>query len=80
MSVDQATLRLQAAKQRVESARMERAKAEERMQHLNQQAEQVKTECAALGVTPDGLDDEIARLETERDDKLAEAERLLQGA
>lgn len=80
MSVDQATLRIQAAKQKVEAARMERAKAEERMQHLQAQAEQVKAECAALGVTPEGLDAEIARLEAERDANLSEAERLLQGA
>lgn len=80
MSVDQATLRLQAARQRLEQKKMERAKAEERWQNLQQQAEQVKSECAALGVTPDGLDAAIQGGEAERDAGLTEFERLLQGA
>lgn len=79
MSVDQATLRLQTARQKVEAARTERTRAEAKMEELKRQADQVKAECAALGVTPETLEEEIQRLTVERDNKLAEAETLLQG-
>lgn len=80
MSVDQATLRLQAAREKVEQAKTARTRAEARMEELKRQAEQVKGECAALGVTPDTLEEEIAKLTALRDSRLAEAEALLQGA
>lgn len=78
--VDPTAARLEHLRTQVESGKTQLTKAEARMEELTRQHAQQLEELKALGVTPETLDSEIARLAAERDQLMAEAERLLQGA
>lgn len=69
--------RLQAIKARIDKARDEKARAEATLEQLEKQRIEVLDELSVLGVSEEDLDSEIARLEQEVNDNLAEAERLL---
>lgn len=71
------TDRLESLKQRAEIARTEKAKAEATLESLEKQQAELIAEIKAFGIEPEQLDAEIARLEKEITEALAEAEKLL---
>lgn len=79
MSTDPTIQRLQELKQKVETAKSEQVRAEARMEELQKQRDQLLKEMETQGVTPESIDQEIQRLEGERDGLIAEAEQLLTG-
>ncbi|CEP67851.1 Uncharacterized [Moorella glycerini] len=76
---DNIAARLNNLKAQIEKGKAERAKAEANLETYNKQKEEIMAELAALGVAPETLDEEIARLEAEIEDNLAKAEELLRG-
>jgi chromosome segregation ATPase len=71
--------RLNNLKAQIEKGKAERAKAEANLETYTKQKEEIMAELAALGVAPEKLDEEIARLEAEIESNLAKAEELLRG-
>lgn len=71
--------RLNNLKAQIEKGKAERAKAEANIETYTKQKEEIIKELAALGVAPETLDEEIARLEAEIESNLAKAEELLRG-
>lgn len=69
--------RLNALKAKAEQGKTEKAKAEATIEGLKKQEAQIVSEIRALGVEPDGLDTEIARLDSEIQAGLEQAEALL---
>lgn len=69
--------RLNALKAKAEQGRTEKARAEATIEGLKKQEDQIITEIRALGLEPDGLDTEIARLDAEIQAGLEQAEALL---
>ena len=69
--------RLDALKQRAETARTEKAKAEATLESLEKQKADLVAEIKGYGIEPEQLDEEIKRLEAEITQALAEAEKLL---
>lgn len=69
--------RLDSLKQRAETARTEKAKAEATLESLEKQQAELEAEIRACGINPEQLDAEIKRLETEIAEALTKAETLL---
>ncbi len=70
-------VRLNALRARAEQGRTEKAKAEATIESLRKQEEQIVAEIRALGIDPEGIDTEIARLDAEIQASLEQAEALL---
>lgn len=64
-------------KQQLQQARMVRARAEGQLEALEQDRQRILAEMGELGVTPETLDEEVARLEKEIAGLLEEARRLI---
>jgi chromosome segregation ATPase len=64
-------------KQQLHQARMLKARAEGQLEALEQDRQRILAEMAELGVTPETLDEEVARLEKEIAGLLEEARRLI---
>ena len=69
--------RLQKLQRALEEARTLKSKAEGRKEQLEAERQQILEEMQAEGVTPDTLEEEIARLRGELEAKLTEAESLV---
>lgn len=68
---------MQKIKQRLEQAKSDRIRAEARMDQLKQEEQQLLKECEKLGVQPEQLADEIARLENELNEEMAKIWEML---
>lgn len=73
------TERLNALKNKVEQGKAAKAKAEANLETYTKQRDEVINEIIALGVEPENLDAEIAKLEQEIETSLSQAEQLLEG-
>jgi chromosome segregation ATPase len=73
------TARLNALKAQIEQGKTEKAKAEANMEVYTKQKEELVKQLADLGVTPETLDSEIAKLDQEIAAGLDQAEALLKG-
>lgn len=69
--------RIETAKLNLKKAEQAKTIAETQLESAKTQQEEILKEMAELGVTPETIDAEIARLETEMSTQLAEAERLI---
>lgn len=70
-------VRLQNLKSTIERGRTEVARAEATLESLQKQEADINAQLRALGVEPENLDIEIARLKAEVAEKLSKAEALL---
>ena len=77
MSVNDKTALMTQLQQTLQRKREERARAEANLETAEKQKAEVVAELLALGLTPEELDAEIARVENERDLKLAQAAQIL---
>ena len=77
MSVNDKTALMTQLQQTLQRKREERARAEANLETAEKQKAEVVAELLALGLTPEQLEAEIARVEKERDDKLAQAAQIL---
>ncbi|GEA17777.1 hypothetical protein E306M_09800 [Moorella sp. E306M] len=73
------TNRLNNLKAQIERGKMEKARAEANLESYTRQRDEIIAQLAELGVTPENLDAEIARLDQEITENLARAEELLRG-
>ena len=73
------TARLNSLKSQIETGKVEKTRAETNLQNYTKQRDEVVKEMAELGVTPETVDAEIARLDAEVEADLAKAEELLRG-
>ncbi|NLI12493.1 hypothetical protein [Pelotomaculum propionicicum] len=73
------TARLNNIKAMIEKGKTEKAKAEANLESFTKQRNDVIAELKALGVDPENLDTEIAKLAREEEEALARAEELLRG-
>lgn len=73
------TTRLNAIKAQIEKGKVEKTRAETNLALYTKQRDEIIAQLAELGVTPEGLDQEIARLDQEIAENLARAEELLRG-
>ncbi len=64
-------------RQKIERAREMRARAEAQLESLDRQKQELLAEMAALGVSPETAEAEMARLEAEARRLVEEARRLL---
>lgn len=80
MSVNGDTIRLQNLKGLIERGRTEVARAEATLESLQKQEAEIHAQLRELGVEPENLDAEIARLKADIAEKLNQAEALLQPA
>lgn len=64
-------------KQQLQSAQALRHRAEGQLQALEQERQAILAEMAELGVSPENLAEEVARLEKEISDLLREAQELI---
>ncbi len=71
------TERLNALKNKVEQGKAAKAKAEANLETYTKQRNEVIDEIRALGVEPENLEAEIAKLEQEIEASLSQAEQLL---
>ena len=69
--------RLAVLRQQIDQAKSDKARAEATLQMVEQRQAEIEAELGQLGVKPDELDAEIARLRGELEAKLAEAEGLI---
>lgn len=69
--------RLNALKAQIEQGKNEKARAEANKETYEKQKQEIIAQLAELGVTPENLDAEIQRLDTEIQQGLAKAEELL---
>ncbi len=70
-------VRLQNLKNTIERGRTEVARAEATLESLQKQEAEIHAQLREMGVEPENLDNEIARLKAEVAEKLNQAERLL---
>lgn len=68
---------IQALQREAKRAETELTTAQADMNNLQRQADEIKTELAGMGLTPETLDAEITKRQQERDSKVAEARKLL---
>ncbi len=73
------TARLNNLKKKIEEGKVEKTRAETNLQNHTRQRDEIVTEMAELGVTPETVTQEIERLDAEIEADLARAEELLQG-
>jgi chromosome segregation ATPase len=73
------TSRLNALKAQIEQGKTEKAKAEANLDVYTKQKEELVKQLAEMGVTPETLDAEIAKLDQEIAAGLGQAETLLKG-
>jgi chromosome segregation ATPase len=73
------TARLNNLKAQIEKGKVEKTRAETNLALYTKQRDEIIAQLAELGVTPEGLDAEIARLDQEIAENLARAEELLRG-
>ena len=71
--------RLNSLKIQIEKGKEERTRAQTNLETYTKQRDELIAQLAELGVTPDNLDSEIARLDQEIEANLARAEQLLKG-
>jgi len=71
--------RLNNLKEQIERGKIEKTRAETNLQTYEKQRDEVVTEMAEFGVTPETVDAEIERLDKEIEDGLRQAEELLGG-
>ncbi|MGD9155051.1 MAG: hypothetical protein PVG90_06080 [Bacillota bacterium] len=71
--------RLNVLKAQIEQGKTEKAKAEANLDVYTKQKEELVKQLADLGVTPETLDAEIAKLDQEIESGLTQAEVLLKG-
>lgn len=71
------TVRLQNLKNTIERGRTEVARAEATLESLQKQEAEIHSQLREMGVEPENLDAEIARLKAEVAEKLSQAEQLL---
>ncbi|MGB9903673.1 MAG: hypothetical protein ACPLQO_03265 [Desulfotomaculales bacterium] len=74
-----AMARLNNLKGLIEKGKAEKARAEANLETYTKQRDEIISELKALGVEPENLDAEIARLDREIEEALARAEELLRG-
>lgn len=72
-----AMTRLNNLKAQIEKGKAEKARAEANLETYTKQRDEIISELKALGVEPENLDAEIARLDREIEEALARAEELL---
>lgn len=72
-----AMTRLNNLKAQIEKGKAEKARAEANLETYTKQRDEIINELKALGVEPENLDAEIARLDKEIEEALARAEELL---
>ena len=68
---------IQAIRKALDKAKDLRNRAEVRLEALERQEKEILRELEELGVEPDRLDEEIARLEREIDEKIKQAWQLI---
>lgn len=68
---------IQALRKALDEAKDQRNRAEVRLEALERQEKEILRELEELGVEPDRLDEEIARLEREIDEKIKQAWELI---
>jgi chromosome segregation ATPase len=73
------TGRLNALKAQIETGKTEKAKAEANLETYTKQKEELVKQLVEMGVTPETLDGEIAKLDQEIVSGLDRAEALLRG-
>ncbi|NLI12501.1 MAG: hypothetical protein GX425_07740 [Peptococcaceae bacterium] len=73
------TARLNSLKAQIEKGKAEKARAEANLETYTKQRDEIIGELKSLGVEPENLDAEIARMDQEIEDALAKAEELLKG-
>ena len=73
------TARLNNLKAQIDQGKTEKTRAETNLESYTKQRDEVVKEMAELGVTPETVDAEIARLDAEVEADLAKAEELLRG-
>lgn len=73
------TARINELKAQIEKGKVEKARAEANMAMYEKQRDEIIAQLAELGVTPENVDAEIARLDKEIVENLARAEQLLRG-
>jgi chromosome segregation ATPase len=73
------TARINGLKAQIEKGKVEKARAEANLAMYEKQREEIIAQLAELGVTPENVDAEIARLDREIEEALARAEQLLRG-
>lgn len=71
--------RLNNLKSQIETGKTEKTRAETNLESYTKQRDEVVAEMAELGVTPETVDAEIARLDAEVEADLNKAEELLRG-
>ena len=71
--------RLNDLKAQIEKGKAEKARAEANLETYTKQRDEIIAELKTLGVEPENLDAEIARLDREIEEALARAEELLKG-
>ncbi len=71
--------RLNNLKAQIEQGKTEKAKAQANLETFTKQRDEIIAQLAQLGVTPENLDAEIARLNQEIMANLEQAEALLKG-
>jgi chromosome segregation ATPase len=71
--------RLNNLKSQIEKGKVEKTRAETNLALYTKQRDEIISQLTALGVTPEGLDAEIARLDQEIGENLVRAEELLRG-
>jgi len=79
MANDGAMERLNALKAKIEHGKTEKAKAEANLSTYTKQRDEIIAEIRSLGIEPENLAAEIARLDQEIEANLDLAERLLEG-
>jgi len=77
MPIGNETARLQDLKSTIERGRTEVARAEATLESLQKQEAEIHGQLRELGVAPENLEAEIARLQAEVAEKLSKAEALL---
>jgi hypothetical protein len=77
METTEITARLNNLKSQIETGKTEKAKAQANLETYTKQKDDLVAQLGQLGVTPENLDSEIARLDQEITANLAEAEKLL---
>ena len=73
------TARLNSLKSQIDTGKTEKTRAETNLQTYEKQRDEVVAEMAELGITPETVNAEIARLDAEIEADLSKVEELLRG-